>query len=185
MRLDAAAGCGGLRGDAEYARAPLLMFARQLRVAVSLGALVRARGQAEQLLGMVQCDQARAMLQRMPPAEMITTLSPFGDDILARPCSAETVNSSVMSGVRNGRGVVDSGSGAVAQVNEELKQYFRPEFLNRLDEIIVFRQLTKAEVKQIADIMLKEVFTRAEGKGIKIDVTERFKARALGLAWLA
>ena len=42
-------------------------------------------------------------------------------------------------------------------VNEELKQYFRPEFLNRLDEIIVFRQLTKAEVKEIADIMLKEV----------------------------
>ena len=32
-------------------------------------------------------------------------------------------------------------------VNEELKQYFRPEFLNRLDEIIVFRQLTKPEVK--------------------------------------
>ena len=42
-------------------------------------------------------------------------------------------------------------------MNEELKQYFRPEFLNRLDEIIVFRQLSKAEVKEIADIMLKEV----------------------------
>jgi len=38
-------------------------------------------------------------------------------------------------------------------VNEELKQYFRPEFLNRLDEIIVFRQLTKNEVKEIAEIM--------------------------------
>lgn len=62
-------------------------------------------------------------------------------------------------------------------VNEELKQYFRPEFLNRLDEIIVFRQLTKMEVKQISDIMLKEVFTRAEEKGIKIEVTERFKDR--------
>lgn len=47
----------------------------------------------------------------------------------------------------------------------------RPEFLNRLDEIIVFRQLTKSEVKQIADIMLKQVFKRAEEKGIKIDVT--------------
>jgi ATP-dependent Clp protease ATP-binding subunit ClpC len=40
-------------------------------------------------------------------------------------------------------------------VGEELKSYFRPEFLNRLDEIIVFRQLTKKEVKQIADIFLK------------------------------
>lgn len=64
-------------------------------------------------------------------------------------------------------------------VNEELKQYFRPEFLNRLDEIIVFRQLTKMEVKSISDIMLKEVFKRAEEKGIKIDVTERFKDRVV------
>jgi hypothetical protein len=47
----------------------------------------------------------------------------------------------------------------------------------RLDEIIVFRQLTKGEVKEIADIMLREVFARAEIKGIKIDVTERFKVR--------
>ena len=47
-------------------------------------------------------------------------------------------------------------------VNEELKQYFRPEFLNRLDEIIVFRQLSKAEVKEIADIMLKEVCACSE-----------------------
>lgn len=56
---------------------------------------------------------------------------------------------------------------------EELKQYFRPEFLNRLDEIIVFRQLTKAEVKQIADIMLKGVLERAKEKEITIDLTER------------
>ena len=62
-------------------------------------------------------------------------------------------------------------------VNEELKQYFRPEFLNRLDEIIVFRQLTKAEVKEIAEIMLKDVFGRMDKKGIKLDVTERFKDR--------
>lgn len=48
-------------------------------------------------------------------------------------------------------------------------------WLRRLDEIIVFRQLSKSEVKEIADIMLREVFHRAEIKGIKIDVTERFK----------
>ena len=62
-------------------------------------------------------------------------------------------------------------------VNEELKQYFRPEFLNRLDEIIVFRQLTKNEVKDIAEIMLKEVFSRLNEKGIKLDVTDAFKER--------
>ena len=62
-------------------------------------------------------------------------------------------------------------------VNEELKQYFRPEFLNRLDEIIVFRQLSKNEVKDIAEIMLKEVFSRLNEKGIKLDVTDAFKER--------
>ena len=62
-------------------------------------------------------------------------------------------------------------------VNEELKQYFRPEFLNRLDEIIVFRQLTRDEVKEIAEIMLKEVFGRMEEKGIHLSVTEAFKER--------
>jgi len=62
-------------------------------------------------------------------------------------------------------------------VNEELKQYFRPEFLNRLDEIIVFRQLTKEEVKEISVILLKEVFGRLDQQGIRLEVTEKFKDR--------
>jgi ATP-dependent Clp protease ATP-binding subunit ClpC len=64
-------------------------------------------------------------------------------------------------------------------VNEELKQYFRPEFLNRLDEIIVFRQLTKDEVKEIADILLKDVFKRLTEQGITLQVTDRFKDRLI------
>ncbi|KAL6972971.1 ATP-dependent Clp protease ATP-binding subunit ClpA cd4b, chloroplastic [Sarracenia purpurea var. burkii] len=64
-------------------------------------------------------------------------------------------------------------------VTEELKQYFRPEFLNRLDEMIVFRQLTKLEVKEIADIMLKEVFDRLKTKEIELQVTERFRDRVV------
>lgn len=62
-------------------------------------------------------------------------------------------------------------------VNEELKQYFRPEFLNRLDEIIVFRQLSKEEVREIADLMLHEVFDRIKQQDIELSVTERFKNR--------
>ena len=62
-------------------------------------------------------------------------------------------------------------------VNEELKQYFRPEFLNRLDEIIVFRQLSRNEVKDIAEIMLKEVFLRIKDKGITLSVSDEFKER--------
>jgi ATP-dependent Clp protease ATP-binding subunit ClpC len=60
-------------------------------------------------------------------------------------------------------------------VNEELKEYFRPEFLNRLDEIIVFRPLVREEVSQIAEIMLKEIFSRLFEKGITITVTGKFK----------
>ncbi|MCU0541535.1 MAG: ATP-dependent Clp protease ATP-binding subunit [Oscillatoriaceae cyanobacterium Prado104] len=60
-------------------------------------------------------------------------------------------------------------------VNEELKQFFRPEFINRLDEIIVFRQLTEKEVAQIADIMLRQVFSRLTEQNITLSVTERFK----------
>lgn len=64
-----------------------------------------------------------------------------------------------------------------ALVNEELKNYFRPEFLNRLDEIIVFRQLNKDEVKEIAEILLKEVFARLTEKTISLNVTDKFKER--------
>ncbi|AFY43617.1 ATP-dependent Clp protease ATP-binding subunit [Nostoc sp. PCC 7107] len=60
-------------------------------------------------------------------------------------------------------------------VNEELKTYFRPEFLNRLDEIIVFTQLSKDEVKEIAEIMLRDVANRLTEKGITLEVTEAFK----------
>jgi len=64
-----------------------------------------------------------------------------------------------------------------SRVNDELKEYFRPEFLNRLDDIIVFRQLTRDEIKQIADLLLVEVSTRLMEQGITLEVTERFKER--------
>jgi len=64
-------------------------------------------------------------------------------------------------------------------VSEELKQYFRPEFLNRLDEIIVFRQLTQTEVKAISEIMLGDIFVRMEDKGIKLSVTDAMKDRII------
>jgi ATP-dependent Clp protease ATP-binding subunit ClpC len=62
-----------------------------------------------------------------------------------------------------------------ALVNEELKQYFRPEFLNRLDDIIVFRQLTQPEVKQIAGLLLQEVAKRLAERDIQLQVTEALK----------
>ncbi|MBT9316733.1 ATP-dependent Clp protease ATP-binding subunit [Leptothoe spongobia] len=63
------------------------------------------------------------------------------------------------------------------RVNDALKVSFRPEFLNRLDEIIVFHQLTRNEVKQIADILLQDVAKRLADQDIHIEVTEAFKEK--------
>merc|ERR1711977_609761 len=62
-------------------------------------------------------------------------------------------------------------------VNEEMKQYFRPEFLNRLDDVIVFRQLSKDEVKEIANIMLIYVIDRAKLNRIFLEVTDWFRVK--------
>ncbi|PSO83188.1 MAG: chaperone protein ClpB [Cyanobacteria bacterium QS_7_48_42] len=65
-----------------------------------------------------------------------------------------------------------------ARVMEEIKGYFRPEFINRLDEIIVFRQLNKEEVTSIADILLREISERLQQeREITLEVTEQFKER--------
>jgi ATP-dependent Clp protease ATP-binding subunit ClpC len=65
-------------------------------------------------------------------------------------------------------------------VNQELKNYFRPEFVNRLDEIIVFRQLTKPEVRQIASILLQEVSnTLKEQRDITLGVTTAFEDKVI------
>ena len=54
----------------------------------------------------------------------------------------------------------------------ELKREFRPEFLNRLDEIIVFHPLTRDEIRQIVQIMLKAVAKRLEGAGVNLTATD-------------
>jgi len=54
----------------------------------------------------------------------------------------------------------------------ELKKTFRPEFLNRVDDVIVFHELSKAEIKAIVDLMFKRLLTQIETQEIKIKLTE-------------
>src|SRR5207302_1087009 len=61
------------------------------------------------------------------------------------------------------------------RVNEALKQHFRPEFLNRIDDTIVFHELTKAEVTQIVDLMIKRVRTQLESQGLGLELTDGAK----------
>jgi ATP-dependent Clp protease ATP-binding subunit ClpC len=58
---------------------------------------------------------------------------------------------------------------------EELKKSFRPEFLNRIDGVVVFHSLTKEDIRKIVDLMLAQVSKQLEEKGIKLEVTEAAK----------
>jgi ATP-dependent Clp protease ATP-binding subunit ClpA len=57
------------------------------------------------------------------------------------------------------------------KVKDALKESFRPEFLNRVDDIVVFEELKKEELRQIVDLMLKEVIADATEKSIDIEVS--------------
>ena len=58
-----------------------------------------------------------------------------------------------------------------AKVNEELKQHFRPEFLNRVDDIVVFPQLSREEIKQIVDLMVGRLDVRLAERGMSVTLT--------------
>jgi ATP-dependent Clp protease ATP-binding subunit ClpC len=57
----------------------------------------------------------------------------------------------------------------------ELKKTFRPEFLNRVDGVVVFHALSKEQIRQIADLMLTSVTQQLKEKEIKLEVTEAAK----------
>ena len=61
-------------------------------------------------------------------------------------------------------------------VKEKLKSFFRPEFLNRIDEIITFNHLSKKDIWDISDIMIKELVERVKSKNIHLDVQEQVRS---------
>jgi ATP-dependent Clp protease ATP-binding subunit ClpC len=61
------------------------------------------------------------------------------------------------------------------KVNEALKSHFRPEFLNRIDEIIVFHELGMPEVVQMVDLMSKRLILQLEGLGLGLELTQAAK----------
>ena len=65
------------------------------------------------------------------------------------------------------------------KVNDELKQHFRPEFLNRIDDTIVFHQLSEDEILQIVDIMMARIETQLRNKDMGLELTDNAKK------WLA
>ncbi len=62
-----------------------------------------------------------------------------------------------------------------AQLDRELERHFRPEFLNRIDEVVVFRQLQRVDLRAIVDIELAGVFKRLESRNITLELNEKAK----------
>ncbi len=60
-------------------------------------------------------------------------------------------------------------------VMDEMKKMFRPEFLNRLDDIIIFHQLTKEEIREIVDIMLQDLITRLGTQSMELIIPDEVK----------
>lgn len=76
----------------------------------------------------------------------------------------------------HGMGFTKDGYDAMeSRVKDAIKETFRPEFLNRMDEIIVFTQLSKAELQQIVDLMLREVAEEVGEKDMTIEVSDKVK----------
>jgi ATP-dependent Clp protease ATP-binding subunit ClpC len=69
------------------------------------------------------------------------------------------------------------------KVNEELKKQFKPEFLNRVDDTIVFPQLKQAELLQIVDLFIKKLARRLEDRDMTIEISEAAKARLIELGY--
>jgi ATP-dependent Clp protease ATP-binding subunit ClpC len=61
------------------------------------------------------------------------------------------------------------------KVHEELKRHFRPEFLNRIDDVIVFHQLSTEEITEIVDLLIRRLQTQLESQGLSFELTQDAK----------
>lgn len=96
--------------------------------------------------------------------------------IMTSNAGAETIRKQNTLGFATGESQTNSDYEVMKErLNVELKRMFRPEFLNRLDEIIVFRALNETEIEAIVDVMLRDVAKRLKDFNMEIVVDETVK----------
>src|SRR5450755_982845 len=88
----------------------------------------------------------------------------------------QDISKSVSLGFAQGNDAESNYDRMKQKVNDELKRHFRPEFLNRIDDVVVFHQLTTAEILQMVDLMLKRVEGALKNKDMTMEVTDAAKA---------
>ena len=97
---------------------------------------------------------------------VVIMTSNVGSHFIAEAAMAQAI-------ARSDEGTIDEGT--KRQVLDTLRQSFRPEFLNRVDEIIVFHALTRAEMRSIIDIQLRSLMKRLQERKITVELTDAAK----------
>ncbi|HEY5151982.1 MAG TPA: AAA family ATPase, partial [Mycobacterium sp.] len=88
----------------------------------------------------------------------------------------QDISKSVSLGFAQGNDAESTYERMKQKVNDELKRHFRPEFLNRIDDVVVFHQLTTEEIHRMVDLMLKRVEGALKNKDMGLEVTTGAKA---------
>ncbi|MFC7582080.1 ATP-dependent Clp protease ATP-binding subunit, partial [Schaalia naturae] len=92
--------------------------------------------------------------------------------IMTTNLGTRDINKGVLTGFQSSQNLTHDYSRMKAKVNEELKQHFRPEFLNRVDDTIVFPPLEKDQIKQIVDLMVARLAERMRAQGMELQLTD-------------
>ncbi|RRO17266.1 ATP-dependent Clp protease ATP-binding subunit [Saccharopolyspora rhizosphaerae] len=87
----------------------------------------------------------------------------------------QDISKAVGLGFSSGQGAESNYERMKSKVNEEMKKHFRPEFLNRIDDVIVFHQLTENEIVQMVDLLSGRVEKALKGKDMSLELTDTAK----------
>jgi ATP-dependent Clp protease ATP-binding subunit ClpC len=95
--------------------------------------------------------------------------------ILTTNLGTRDVSKAVSLGFQSGHDTASNYERMKSKVQDELKQHFRPEFLNRIDDIVVFHQLSEAEIVSIVDLMAARVERQLKNKDMGLELTDAAK----------
>ncbi len=102
----------------------------------------------------------------------------FEHSVLIMTSNAGTSHKAAEIGFQN-----DAKKNIRMQVEAALKEFFRPEFLGRVDEVVIFEKLSKDDLKEIVEIQLKEVFKDCEEKLIELSISDEVKEKLIELGY--
>jgi len=70
-----------------------------------------------------------------------------------------------------------------AAVEATLSQHFKPEFLNRIDDVVIFQRLSKEQIKHIVDLQVTQLIARVRERGVEVELTDGARELLANLGW--